>query len=142
MAKSKLVKANKKIENVRVKMQKKPDIEPPSTKSLKLLMDKRRKDLEIRKKNEENIKREDEARIERQKRLNSRVRSSSVIQGNKKALKLNREEKIKTFNENLEKRKKDYNEKLKIMKRNVENRPLMMEVAGKENEINEMKQNI
>ena len=133
---------NKKIQNARIKMQKKPDIEPPSTKSLKLLMDKRRKDLEIRKKNEENIKREDEARIERQKRLNSRVRSSSVIQGNKKALELNREEKIKTFKENLEKRKKDYDKELKIMKRNVENRPLMMEIAGKENEINEMKQNV
>ena len=73
------------------------------------------KNLKKRKKNEENIKREDEARIERQKRLNSRVRSSSVIQGNKKALELNREEKIKTFKENLEKRKKDYDKKLKIM---------------------------
>ena len=71
-------------------MQKKPDIEPPSTKSLKLLMDKRRNDLELRKKMEEKIKREDEARFEKQQRLNRRVRSSSVIKGNKKQLEINR----------------------------------------------------
>ena len=81
--KAKNPKKEDKIKEARKKMQKKPDIEPPSTKSLKLLMDKRRKDLEERKKREESIKREDEARFERQQRLNHRVRSSSVIRGNK-----------------------------------------------------------
>ena len=128
------------IENVRKKMQKKPDIEPPSTKSLKLLMDKRRKDLEERKKREESVKLEDEARFERQQRLNHRVRSSSVIRGNKKQLDEKRKEDQKAFKEKIKRDKDDYNVKLKAIKQNVENRPLMMEVAGRKEDVIDMKQ--
>ena len=138
--KSKNPKKENKIEEARKKMQKKPDIEPPSTKSLKLLMDKRRKDLEERKKKEERIKREDEARIEKQKRLNERVRSSSVIRGNKKELELKREKNMKDFSEKLKEDKIKYNNKLKLIKQNVENRPLMMEVVVNKKDVFDMKQ--
>ena len=121
-------------------MQKKPDIEPPSTKSLKLLMDKRRNDLELRKKMEEKIKREDEAIFEKQQRLNRRVRSSSVIKGNKKQLEINRKKKVENFLSDLEQNKQTYEKKLKTIYQNVENRPLMMEIQGKKQIINEMKQ--
>ena len=130
----------KTIEKIRKKMQKKPDIEPPSTKSLKLLMDKRRNDLELRKKMEEKIKREDEARFEKQQRLNRRVRSSSVIKGNKKQLEINRKKKVENFLSDLEQNKQTYEKKLKTIYQNVENRPLMMEIQGKKQSINEMKQ--
>ena len=121
-------------------MQKKPDIEPPSTKSLKLLMDKRRKDLEERKKREESIKRQDEARIEKQQRLNQRVRSSSVIRGNKKELDIRRQKKIENFLSDLEQNKQNYENKLKIINQNVANRPLMMETQTKKKDMFEMKQ--
>ena len=133
-------KKENKIENVRKKMQKKPDIEPPSTKSLKLLMDKRRKDLEERKKREESIKRQDEARIEKQQRLNQRVRSSSVIRGNKKELDIRRQKKIENFLSDLEQNKQNYENKLKIINQNVANRPLMMETQTKKKDMFEMKQ--
>ena len=133
-------KKENKIETVRKKMQKKPDIEPPSTKSLKLLMDKRRKDLEDRKKREESIKREDEARIKKQHRLNQRVRSSSVIQGNKKELEIRRKKKTENFLSDLEQNKQNYENKLKIINQNVENRPLMMETQTKKKEMFDMKQ--
>ena len=138
--KSKNPKKENKIENVRKKMQKKPDIEPPSTKSLKLLMDKRRKDLEERKKREESIKRQDEARIEKQQRLNQRVRSSSVIRGNKKELDIRRQKKIENFLSDLEQNKQNYENKLKIINQNVANRPLMMETQTKKKDMFEMKQ--
>ena len=121
-------------------MQKKPDIEPPSTKRLKLLMDKRRKDLEERKKREESIKRQDEARIEKQQRLNQRVRSSSVIRGNKKELDIRRQKKIENFLSDLEQNKQNYENKLKIINQNVANRPLMMETQTKKKDMFEMKQ--
>ena len=140
--KAKNPKKEDKIKEARKKMQKKPDIEPPSTKSLKLLMDKRRKDLEERKKREESIKREDEARFERQQRLNHRVRSSSVIRGNKKQLDEKRKEDQKIFKEKRKREKDEYNEKLKAIKQNVENRPLMMEVAGRKEDIIDMKQDV
>ena len=130
------------IEKIRKKMLKKPDIEPPSTKSLKLLMDKRRKDLEQRKKKEEKIKREDEARIERQQRLNQRVRSSSVIRGNKNELKKKQKEDKKEFLNKLKNQKQEYDDKLKIMKQNVENRPLMMEKVVTIKDVFEMKQDV
>ena len=129
-----------KIAKARKIMQKKPDIEPPSTKSLKLLMDKRRKDLEERKKKEEKIKREDAARIERQNRLNHRVRSSSVIRGNKKKLEENKKIKTENFLSGLEQNKQTYEDKLKIIHQNVENRPLMMESAVIKKNVVEMKE--
>ena len=89
---------------------------------------------------EEKIKREDEARFEKQQRLNRRVRSSSVIKGNKKQLEINRKKKVENFLSDLEQNKQTYEKKLKTIYQNVENRPLMMEIQGKKQSINEMKQ--
>ena len=128
------------IEMIRKKMQKKPKIEPPSTKSLKLLMDFRRKELENKLIREENIRREDEKRKERQSRLNKRVRSSSVIQGNKKQLEEKRKIRMKEFEDNLNDDKKRYKEKLDAIYQKIDNRPLMMETAGRKKDIELMKQ--
>ena len=128
------------IEMIRKKMQKKPKIEPPSTKSLKLLMDFRRKELENKLIREENIRREDEKRKERQSRLNKRVRSSSVIQGNKKQLEEKRKIRMKEFKDNLNDDKKRYKEKLDAINQKIDNRPLMMETAGRKKDIEHMRQ--
>ena len=121
-------------------MQKKPKIEPPSTKSLKLLMDTRRKELENRKIMEESVRREDEQRKIKQQRLNDRVRSSSVIQGNKKQLEENRKMRQQEFESNLKENKKIYKDKLKIMYQKVDNQPLMMEEVGRKKDIQTMEQ--
>ena len=134
----------KKIKNIDIikkRMQKKPKIEPPSTKSLKLLMDTRRKELENRKNREESIKREDEKRREKQKRLNQRVRSSSVMQTNKKQLEENRKTRILEFKNNLKENKKNYKEKLQLINQKVNNRPLMMEMQVTKKDMENMKQN-
>ena len=128
------------IESIRKKMQKKPRIEPPSTKSLKLLMDTRRKELEDKQIKEENIKREDEKRRERQNRLNNRVRSSSIIKGNKKELEENRKIRKQEFKQNLKDDKKKYKNNLEIMYQKVDNRPLMMESVTRKKEMESMKQ--
>ena len=138
--KTKNPKKAKNIEIIRKKMQKKPKIEPPSTKSLKLLMETRRRELEDKKIREENIRREDELRKERQKRLNDRVRSSSVIQGNKKELKEKKMINQKQFKEKLKEDSSNYKEKLNIINQKVENRPLMMEIQGKKKLVEGMEQ--
>ena len=129
------------IEVIRKKMQKKPKIEPPSTRSLKLLMDTRRRELENRKIREESIRKEDEKRRTRQSRLNNRVRSSSVIQGNKKQLEEKRKQRTKDFIENLKNDEKNYNEKLDLMYQKVNNMPLMMESIVQKKPVENMKQN-
>ena len=138
--KNKNPKKRENIDVIRKKMQKKPKIEPPSTKSLKLLMDTRRKELEDRKTRIENFKKEEERRKEKQSRLNQRVRSSSVIQGNKKELEIKRKNKIKTFKTNLKNDEKIYNDKLQLIYQQVNNRPLMMESVTKKNKVENMKQ--
>ena len=138
--KAKNPKKAKNIEIIRKKMQKKPKIEPPSTKSLKLLMETRRRELEDKKIREENIRREDELRKERQKRLNDRVRSSSVIQGNKKELKEKKMINQKQFKERLKEDASKYKDKLNIINQKVENRPLMMEIQGKKKLVEGMEQ--
>ena len=130
----------KNIEIIRKRMQKKPKIEPPSTKSLKLLMDTRRKELEERKIKEESIRREDEKRKEKQRRLNNRVRSSSVMQGNKKQLEENRERRIKELEYSLKENNKMYKNKLNLIYQRVDNRPLMMETVVQKRDVNNMKQ--
>ena len=130
----------KNIEIIRKRMQKKPKIEPPSTKSLKLLMDTRRKELEDRKIKEERIRREDEKRKEKQRRLNKRVRSSSVMQGNKKQLEENRERRIKELEYSLKENNKMYKNKLNLIYQRVDNRPLMMETVVQKRDVNNMKQ--
>ena len=126
------------IELIRKKMQKKPKIEPSSTKSLKLLMDTRRKELENKLIKEENLRRENEKRIEKQNKLNNRVRSSSVIQGNKKELKLRREKRKKDFKENMNEDKNKFHEILDEIYQKVDNRPLMMESVVKKRKVEDM----
>ena len=131
----------KNIDVIRKRLQKKPKIEPPSTKSLKLLMDTRRKELENRKIREESIKREDEKRREKQSRLNQRVRSSSVMQTNKRQLEENRKTKILEFKNNLKENQNNYKEKLELINQKVNNRPLMMEMQVTKKDMINMKQN-
>ena len=128
------------IEKIRKKMQKKPKIEPPSTKSLKLLMDFRRKELENKLIREEKIRKEDEKRKERQSRLNKRVQSSSLIKGNKKQLEEKRKIRMKEFEDNLNDDKKRYKEKLDAIYQKIDNRPLMMETAARKKDIEQMNQ--
>ena len=130
----------KNIDVIRKRMQRKPKIEPPSTKSLKLLMDTRRKELENRKFREESMKLEDEKRRERQKRLNKRVRSSSVMQTNKKQLEENRRIKKQEFIRNMNENKNNYKNKLELMYRNADNRPLLMETQVRKKSVENMKQ--
>ena len=131
----------KNIDVIRKRLQKKPKIEPPSTKSLKLLMDTIRKELENRKIREESIKREDEKRREKQSRLNQRVRSSSVMQTNKRQLEENRKTKILEFKNNLKENQNNYKEKLELINQKVNNRPLMMEMQVTKKDMINMKQN-
>ena len=120
-------------------MQKKPSMEPATTKSLNLLMEKRRKELENRKHKEEEIKREDEQRFKRQNRLNERVRGSSVMVSKKKE----REERIRSqteaFKEKLSGDKKKYQDNLRAIYQKVENNPLMMETVVSKKSMEEMK---
>ena len=74
-------------------------------------------------------------------RKNSRKRSEKVrFKGNKKQLEINRKKKVENFLSDLEQNKQTYEKKLKTIYQNVENRPLMMEIQGKKQSINEMKQ--
>jgi len=138
---SKNPKKIKNIDIIRKRLQKKPKIEPPSTKSLKLLMDTRRKELENRKIREESIKREDEKRRKKQNRLNQRVRSSSVMQTNKKKLEENRRTKILEFKNNLKEGEANYKKNLELINQKVDNRPLMMEMQVMKKDMENMKQN-
>ena len=53
-----------------------------------------------------------------------------------------RKEDQKIFKEKRKREKDEYNEKLKAIKQNVENRPLMMEVAGRKEDVIDMKQDV
>ena len=119
-----------KEEKRRLMIQKKPEIEPATTKALSLLMETRRKELEKKKKEEEKIKKEDIERIKRQNRLNERVRNSKAIVDNSKALKEKREEKEKAIQDRLNEDKNQYKNNLAIIKQRVANRPLLLESVG------------
>ena len=126
------------INMVRKKMQKKPLIEPATTKSLNLLMETRRKELETKKHKEEEVKREDEQRFKRQNRLNDRVRGSNVMVSKKKE----REERIRNqtadFKQKLKDDKKKFKQNLEIINQKVENSPLMMEKVVSKRPMQEM----
>ena len=134
-------KKNKSLEKIKKNMLKKPEIEPATTKGLTLLMATRRKEIETRKKKEEDIIREDEQRNKRHQEFNDRVKNSEVIVKNKK-WKREMKEKIKDTLENkkLEMKRNDenYRNTLKIINQKINNRPLMMENVVKKEEINTM----
>ena len=88
----------------------------------------------------ESIRREDEQRRIKQQRLNERVRSSSVIQGNKKQLEENRKIRKQEFESNLKEDKKRYKDNLKLMYQKVDNQPLMMETVGRKKDMKPMEQ--
>ena len=124
-------------------MHKKPKIEPATTKSLTLLMDTRRKELEMRKKKKEDILREDEQRIKKQNDFNERVRKSAVVTEYRN--------KLRELNEKIENGKRDfkahekeefkeYKKKLDEMKQKISNRPLMMEEVVRKKKVSSMEQ--
>lgn len=113
------------------KMQKKPAIEPATTKGLSLLMETRRKEIEARKKAEEQQKYEDEQRKIKQDRLKERVQKSKDLVDNRKQLEKARKEKLKSSKMDNIAKKKEYNDKLREMNQRINNRPLMLETIGK-----------
>ena len=122
-------------------MLKKPNIEPATTKGLTLLMSTRRKEIEMRKKKEEDILREDEQRNKRHQEFNERVKNSEVIIQNKKwkkELKNKINEAFENKKSELKKYGDDYKNNLKIINQKINNRPLMMESVVKEKDINAM----
>ena len=141
--KTKNPKKNKSIEKIRRSMHKKPKIEPATTKSLTLLMETRRKELEMRKKREEDILREDERRIKKQNDFNERVRSSAVMIENKKQwkeLEDKKKEAMDLFSMKQKEKKEEYKQRLDEIKQKVNNRPLMMEEAVRKKDVSTMQQ--
>ena len=124
-------------------MHKKPKIEPATTKSLTLLMDTRRKELEMRKKKKEDILREDEQRIKKQNDFNERVRKSAVMIENKKKWKELEDKKKngkRDFKIHEKEEFKEYKKKLDEMKQKISNRPLMMEEVVRNKKVSSMEQ--
>ena len=132
----------KNIDQIIKNMQKKPAIEPATTKALTLLMETRRKEIEQRKKNEENRKIEDENRKIRQNRLKERVQGSKDIVDNRKELEEQRKKKQEDFINKLNDDKNKYMEILGNINQRVANRPLMLETIGKKKDMITMKQNM
>jgi len=141
--KAKNPKKNKSIEKIRKVMKKKPQFEPATTKSLNLLMETRRKELEMRKKREEDIIKEDEQRIKKQKDFNARVNGSVVMIEHKKKwkeLEDKKKEAKDTFAQQEKEKVKDYKQKMQEMKQRVSNRPLMMEEVSRVKDVTAMEQ--
>ena len=124
-------------------MHKKPKIEPATTKSLTLLMETRRKELEMRKKKAEDIIREDEQRIKKQNDFNERVRKSAVMIENKKNWKELEDKKkrnMEQFHQDQIDYKNECKKRFEEMKQRVSNRPLMMEEVVRKKDVNNMEQ--
>lgn len=132
---------NKKYENIKKKLQKKPDIEPATTKALTLLMATRREEIEKRKKIEEDILKENEQRIKKQKDFNEKVRNSEIMIKNKKLkkeLEQKFDEKIKFRKEEMKEREIEFKNNMNIVNQRVNNRPLMMENVVREEPVKVM----
>ena len=139
--KNKNPKKNMNLERIKRNMLKKPDIEPATTKGLTLLMATRRKEIETRKKREEDIIREDEQRNKRHQEFNDRVKNSEVIIKNKKWKKEMKEkirETLESKKQEMKRNDEEYRNTLKIVNQKINNRPLMMENVVKKEEINAM----
>ena len=136
-------KKNKSIEKIRKTMKKKPQFEPATTKGLTLLMETRRKELEMRKKREEDIIKEDEQRIKKQKDFNERVNGSVVMIEHRKKwkeLEDKKKEAKDTFAQQEKEKAKNYKQRIQEMNQRVSNRPLMMEEVSKVKDVNAMAQ--
>ena len=139
--KNKNPKKNKSLQQIKKKMQKKPDIEPATTKGLMLLMATRREEIEARKKKEEDIIKENEQRKKRHQEFNERVRNSEVMIKNKKWKKEMEEKIIETLeNKKMEIKRNDeeYKNTIRIVNQKINNRPLMMESVVRKDEVNAM----
>ena len=139
--KNKNPKKNMNLERIKRNMLKKPDIEPATTKGLTLLMATRRKEIETRKKREEDIIREDEQRNKRHQEFNDRVKNSEVIIKNKKWKKEMKEkirETLESKKQEMKRNDEEYRNTLKIVNQKINNRPLMMENIGKKEDVNAM----
>ena len=129
------------MREIKKKLQKKPKFQPSSTKGLTLLMETKRRELELSKEKKEDIKREDEQRIRKQNEFNERVRKSAVIMKYNEDIK----EMKNKFIEMAKKAKiasktdiKNYKKSLEEMNQRISNRPLMMEEVVKSKPIKAM----
>ena len=106
-------------------------------------METRRKELEMRKKREEDFIKEDEQRIKKQKDFNERVNGSVVMIEHRKKwkeLEDKKQEAKDTFAQQEKEKVKDYKQKMEEMKQRVNNRPLMMEEVSKVKDVTAMEQ--
>lgn len=122
------------IKKVIKKMQRKPKIEPKSTHTLDLLMDKRRKEIEEKQRQIEEKEREDILREEKQAKLKDRVLNSKAIVDNTRELNERRMRIQEEFKDNLQKLKESYDAELTRRIQRVYNRPLLVEQVGNKGE--------
>ncbi len=135
-------KFKKNIEEIILKIQQKPKLEPASTKGLDLLMETRRKELEDKMKIEKEIKEEDEKRKIKQNKLNDRVKNSKALIDNKKALEERKNKYRSDFKKNMIESKDHYENEMTLRIQKVYNRPLLFEQAyGTASKIKEAKKN-
>lgn len=120
----------KDINTVIKKMQRKPKLEPATTKSLNLLMETRRKELEERQRKQDELEFDDRLRKEKQERLKFRVQNSKAIVDNRKQLEENRRKIQEEFQRDLQRKKETYDAELQRRIQKVYNRPLLLEQVG------------
>lgn len=116
------------------KMQRKPKLEPSTTKSLNLLMEARRKEIEEKQRKIDEMNLEDRLRKEKQERLKERVQTSKAIVDNKKQLEENKRKMQEDFKNNLNKNKELYRADLQRRMQRVYNGPLLFEQVGNKGE--------
>jgi hypothetical protein len=117
----------KNIEEILMKIQQKPKIEPASTKSLDLLIEFRRKNMEDKLKIEEKKMEEDKERVKNQNKLKERVVNSKFLVDNKKKLEEDKKKRQDAFKESLRKQAIEYKMELEKTKQKVYNKPLNFE---------------
>ena len=116
------------------KMQRKPKLEPSTTKSLNLLMETRRREIEEKQRKQDELALEDRLRKEKQDRLKERVQTSKAIVDNKRQLEENRRKLQEDFKNNLIKNKETYIADLQRRTQKVYNSPLLFEQIGSKQE--------
>ena len=97
----------------------------------------------MRKKREEDIIKEDEQRIKKQKDFNDRVNGFEVMIEHRrkwKELEDKKQEEKDNFAKREKEKIKDYKEKMQGINQRVNNRPLMMEEVSKVKDVNAMEQ--
>ena len=124
----------KDINAVIKKMQRKPKIEPSTTKSLNLLIEARRREIEEQQRKRDEIEFDNLLRKDKQDRLKVRVQTSKAIIDNKAQLEENKRKMQEDFRNRLIKNKELYDMELQRRIQKVYNKPLMFEQIGKGDE--------